>query len=80
MPVKKILVVDDSPTERQYMIETLQKKGYQIVTADNGEDAIAKAKSELARPDPHGRRDAGAERLPGDARDHAATTRPSTSR
>ena len=28
MPVKKILVVDDSPTERQYMLETLQKKGY----------------------------------------------------
>ena len=47
MPVKKILVVDDSPTERQYMLETLQKKGYQIVTADNGEEAIAKSKSEL---------------------------------
>jgi twitching motility two-component system response regulator PilH len=47
MPVKKILVVDDSPTERQYIIETLQKKGYQTVTADNGEEAIAKAKSEL---------------------------------
>jgi twitching motility two-component system response regulator PilH len=47
MPVKKILVVDDSPTDRQYMIETLAKKGFQIVTAENGEDAIAKAKAEL---------------------------------
>jgi twitching motility two-component system response regulator PilH len=47
MPVKKILVVDDSPTDRQYMIETLKGKGFQIVTAENGEEAITKAKSEL---------------------------------
>jgi twitching motility two-component system response regulator PilH len=47
MPVKKILVVDDSPTDRQYMIETLKGKGFQIVTAENGEDAISKAKAEL---------------------------------
>ncbi len=47
MPVKKILVVDDSPTDRQYMIETLKGKGFQVVTAENGEDAITKAKSEL---------------------------------
>jgi twitching motility two-component system response regulator PilH len=47
MPVKKILVVDDSPTDRQYMLETLAKKGFQVVTAENGEDAIAKAKAEL---------------------------------
>jgi twitching motility two-component system response regulator PilH len=47
MPVKKILVVDDSPTDRQYMLETLAKKGYQVVTAENGEDAIVKAKVEL---------------------------------
>ena len=47
MPVKKILVVDDSPTDRQYVIETLKGKGFQIVTAENGEDAIMKAKAEL---------------------------------
>jgi twitching motility two-component system response regulator PilH len=47
MPVRKILVVDDSPTDRQFMLETLARKGYQVVTAENGEDAIAKAKSEL---------------------------------
>jgi twitching motility two-component system response regulator PilH len=49
MPVQKILVVDDSPTERQHMIEALSKKGYQIVTAENGEAAIEHAKSD--RPD-----------------------------
>jgi twitching motility two-component system response regulator PilH len=47
MPVKKILVVDDSPTDRQYILETLAKKGFQVVTAENGEDAIVKAKAEL---------------------------------
>jgi twitching motility two-component system response regulator PilH len=47
MPVKKILIVDDSPTDRQYVIETLKGKGFQIVTAENGEDAITKAKAEL---------------------------------
>jgi twitching motility two-component system response regulator PilH len=47
MPVKKILVVDDSPTDRHYMLETLAKKGFQVVTAENGEDAIVKAKTEL---------------------------------
>lgn len=47
MPVKKILVVDDSPTERAFMTEILSKHGYQVVTAENGEDGIAKAKAEL---------------------------------
>jgi len=47
MPVRKILVVDDSPTDRQYMLETLAKKGFQVVVAENGEDAIVKAKAEL---------------------------------
>lgn len=47
MPIKKILVVDDSPTERFAMTEVLSAKGYQVVTAENGEDAIAKSKSEM---------------------------------
>jgi twitching motility two-component system response regulator PilH len=46
MPVRKILVVDDSATDRQFLLETLAKKGYQVVTAESGEDAIVKAKSE----------------------------------
>ncbi|WP_222948324.1 response regulator [Thauera sedimentorum] len=47
MPIKKILVVDDSPTERLALTELLVKHGYQVVTAENGEDAIAKSKSEM---------------------------------
>ncbi len=47
MPVKKILVVDDSPTERHVLVELLTRGGYQVTTAENGEEGIAKAKSEL---------------------------------
>ena len=47
MSVKKILVVDDSPTERHVMIELLTKNGYQVTTAESGEEGIAKAKAEL---------------------------------
>lgn len=49
MPIKKILVVDDSPTERFFAVDLLTKNGYQIVTAENGEEGIAKAKTE--KPD-----------------------------
>ena len=46
MAVKKVLVVDDSPTERHFMVELLSKNGYQVITAENGEEGIAKAKAE----------------------------------
>jgi twitching motility two-component system response regulator PilH len=45
MPVKKILVVDDSPTERFYVVDLLTKSGYEVITADNGEEGIAQAKA-----------------------------------
>ena len=38
MPVKKILVVDDSPTERAFMVDLLTKNGFQVVTAESGEE------------------------------------------
>ena len=47
MPIKKILIVDDSATARHFLIEVLAKGGYEIVTAENGDEAIIKAKSEM---------------------------------
>ena len=45
--IKKILIVDDSPTERHALSELLAKNGYAIVTAESGEEAITKSKSEM---------------------------------
>jgi len=49
MAIRKILIVDDSPTERHVLNDMLTKAGYEVVTSDNGEDAILKAKSQ--KPD-----------------------------
>jgi twitching motility two-component system response regulator PilH len=45
MPVKKILVVDDSPTERAYIENLLKKRGYEVIVAESGEQGIEKARS-----------------------------------
>jgi len=47
MPVKKILVADDSATDRQFLLESLSKLGYEVVLAESGEQAVDKARSEL---------------------------------
>lgn len=47
MPIHKILIVDDSPTERFALNELLSSKGFYVVIAENGEEGIAKAKAEL---------------------------------
>jgi twitching motility two-component system response regulator PilH len=49
MAIKKILIVDDSATDRQFLIETLSKQGFQCITAQSGDEGIAKSKTE--RPD-----------------------------
>ena len=46
MPVKKILIADDSPSDRQFLLEKLSKHGYECIMAESGADAIAKSKSE----------------------------------
>jgi twitching motility two-component system response regulator PilH len=49
MSIKKVLVVDDSPTDQQYLRELLSKSGYEVILASGAEEALAKAKS--APPD-----------------------------
>ena len=46
MPINKILVVDDSPTERHVLVDLLTRNGYQVLTAESGEEGIEKARSE----------------------------------
>ena len=49
MPISKILVVDDSPTDRQYLSDMLTKNGFKVSTAESADDAMAKLKQ--SRPD-----------------------------
>ena len=49
MAIKKILIVDDSPTDRQFLSEMLAKSGFNITTAESAEDAMNKVKQ--SRPD-----------------------------
>jgi twitching motility two-component system response regulator PilH len=49
MAVKRVLVVDDSPTDVYLLRQMLERHGYSVSAAGSGEEAVAKAKSE--RPD-----------------------------
>jgi len=49
MENRTILIADDSPTELRMVVSALQNKGYQIVTAGDGEEAIEKATGALPR-------------------------------
>ena len=49
MPIKNILVVDDSPTDRQHLTDVLTKAGYKVTGAASAEEALAKVKQ--AKPD-----------------------------
>ncbi len=46
MAVKKIMVVDDSPTQRYFLMDLLTKNGYNVVAVETGEEALAKVKQE----------------------------------
>ena len=49
MPIKNVLVVDDSPTDREYLSGILSKNGFAVTTAASAEEGIAKARQ--AKPD-----------------------------
>ena len=49
MPVQKILLVDDSKTELHVLSELLTRKGYQVRTAENGEEAMRRLQED--KPD-----------------------------
>jgi len=44
-----ILVVDDSPTDRDHIVSLLTGQGYQTLTAVDGDEALAKAAVEQPR-------------------------------
>lgn len=43
MAIKKVLVVEDSVTDRQALSEILKKNGYEVFTAESGDEAVSKA-------------------------------------
>jgi twitching motility two-component system response regulator PilH len=49
MPIKKVLIVDDSPTERYFLTELLTRNGFAVSAAENAEEAVLKLKA--ATPD-----------------------------
>ena len=49
MTIKKILVVDDSASERFFIGEILSKQGFEVAFANDGQAGVAQAK--LTKPD-----------------------------
>lgn len=49
MAIKKVLVVDDSATERHILGEVLTKQGFEVSFAESGELGVAKARQD--KPD-----------------------------
>jgi len=49
MAIQKVLVVDDSKTELMYLTDVLQKQGYQVRTAENAQETMARLGEE--KPD-----------------------------
>lgn len=46
MAINRILIVDDSATERYFLTDLLVKNGFSVSTARNGEEALVKIKAE----------------------------------
>jgi two-component system cell cycle response regulator DivK len=45
-PPKKVLIVEDNQDSRELVVKILKNKGYQLIEAVDGEEAIEKASSE----------------------------------
>ena len=43
MAIQNILVVDDSKTELHYLSDLLGKRGFNVRTAENGEEAMRRS-------------------------------------
>ena len=43
---RKILVVDDSPTERFFLADLLTRSGYEVITAADADEALLKVRTE----------------------------------
>ena len=63
----KILLVEDNEMNRDMLSRRLQRRGYEVLIAVDGEQGVAQAARRAARPDPDGHEPAGARRLGGDA-------------
>lgn len=47
MSAKRVLLVDDSATERHVIGEMLKKSGYDVMFAASGEEGVAKSRAEI---------------------------------
>lgn len=47
MPINKIMIVDDSATDRFYLNEMLSRNGYVVSQAETGEEALERVRVEL---------------------------------
>ena len=45
MAINKILIVDDSATDRFYLTELLESDGYQVISLESGEACVERAAS-----------------------------------
>lgn len=43
---RKILIVDDSPTERFFLADLLSRGGYEVITAASADEALIKVRAE----------------------------------
>ena len=59
----KILLVEDNEMNRDMLSRRLQRRGYEVVMAVDGQEGMVLAQSEAPRPDPDGHEFAGDGRL-----------------